>query len=259
MIRSQFGRLDEPELLDAGRYTPEQLAQNLADMRAANRWAGGVRLTLRALARLTEGMPPGAELALLDLASGSGDLPRAAGRWALRRGLRPRLTITDLSPEIVRLAADEGRRTKDEGPTTNHQPPTAKGSQRSMLNAQFAVADACRLPFGDASFDVAMCSFALHHLPPEGAVAMLREMGRVARRGVIVNDLVRWRPFYWAVWLVCHLTSRNPLTRNDGPLSVLRAYTRAEMDTLLAWAGLRRLGAESFLGYRVALRARRER
>lgn len=245
MLNSRFGRVDEPELLDAGRYTPEQLAQNLADMRAANRWAGGVWLTLRALARLTEGMPPGAELALLDLASGSGDLPRAAGRWALRRGLRPRLTITDLSPEIVRLAADEGR--------------MILNSQFSILNSQFAVADARRLPFGDASFDVAMCSFALHHLPPDGAVAMLREMGRVARRGVIVNDLVRWRPFYWAVWLVCHLTSRNPLTRNDGPLSVRRAYTRAEMSTLLASAGLRPLGAESFLGYRVALTARWER
>lgn len=236
-LGSLFERLDLPELLDTGQYTPEQLAENLADMRRANRWAGGVWLTLRALARLTEGLAPGAELALLDLASGTGDISRAAGGWALRRGLRPRLVITDLSPPIVRLAAQE--------------------SGRAVGRADFSAADARRLPFGDASFDVVMCSFALHHLGPEEAVAMLREMGRVARRGVVVNDLVRWRPAYWAVWLACHLTSRNPLTRHDGPLSVRRAYTRAEMDALLAQAGLRLLAADSLLGYRVALTAGR--
>ena len=119
----------------------------------------------------------------------------------------------------------------------------------------FAAANGLALPFADASVDVAMCSFALHHLAPAEAAALLREMRRVARYGIVINDLVRWRPGYWATWLFTHALSRNPLTRNDGPLSVLRAYTRAEMRTLAAQAGLRDVRFDSFLGYRVAMTA----
>jgi hypothetical protein len=123
----------------------------------------------------------------------------------------------------------------------------------------FAAADARCLPFGDLSFDVVMCSLALHHQVPDDALAMLREMRRVARRGVVVNDIVRcWRG-YWGAWLLSRTLSRNPLTRHDGPLSVRRAYTRPEMLALAAEAGL---GAVTFdeglLGYRVAMTARSE-
>ena len=36
----------------------------------------------------------------------------------------------------------------------------------------------------------------VHHLEPADAVALLREMARVARLGVVVNDLVRGRLFW---------------------------------------------------------------
>ncbi len=79
----------------------------------------------------------------------------------------------------------------------------------------------------------------LHHLDPTVAVAVLAEMARVARRGVVVNDLVRGRLAWLGAWLLTRLRTRNRYTRYDAPLSVRRAYTVAELTALLAAAGLR--------------------
>jgi SAM-dependent methyltransferase len=54
--------------------------------------------------------------------------------------------------------------------------------------------DGRRLPFGDASFDVAMFSDVLHHVPPEGQARLLAEAGRVARV-VLVKDHFECGPF----------------------------------------------------------------
>ena len=41
----------------------------------------------------------------------------------------------------------------------------------------------------------------VHHLEPADAVALLREMARVARLGVVVNDLVRGRLYWAGAWV----------------------------------------------------------
>ena len=84
---------------------------------------------------------------------------------------------------------------------------------------------------------------------------MLGEMRRVARRGVVVNDLVRGWLGYAGAWLLSRAVTRNPLTRHDAPLSARRAYTRAEMVALAARAGLGPLVFEGFLGYRATMTA----
>ena len=223
-------RVDEPELLDQPGLDPALLAGNLADLRRVNRWLGGVRLTLAGLNRLTRDLRPGDELTVLDLATGGADIPAAVAAWAERRGFRPRVLATDLSAEILGLA-------ECPDPST----------------LAFALADARRLPFADGSIDVVTCSLVLHHLKPEDAVAMLREMRRVARRGIVVNDLVRNWMGYLGAWLLAHLMTRNPLTRHDAPLSARRAYTRREMAALAAEAQLGPVGFTGFLGYRVAM------
>jgi hypothetical protein len=86
--------------------------------------------------------------------------------------------------------------------------------------------------------DLAISALTLHHLEPNHAVAHLTEMDAAARLGLVVNDLVRSRAAYVTVWLATRLFARNRLSRHDGPLSVLRAYTPAETRALCDKAGL---------------------
>jgi hypothetical protein len=83
-------------------------------------------------------------------------------------------------------------------------------------------------------------------------------MRRVARHAVIVNDLVRGWLGYVGAWTMTRVLTRNPLTRHDGPLSVRRAYTRAEMAELARRADLGPVTFRGFMGYRVTMTADRD-
>jgi ubiquinone/menaquinone biosynthesis C-methylase UbiE len=225
-------RAHEVEWMDLPDQDLALLAECLDDLRRLNRWSGGLFLTIRALRHLTRELTPGAELKIIDVATGGADFPRAMAAWARRRKLQTRVLATDLNSKILALAA-------------RNAPP----------DIEFAVADARRLPFADSSFDVATCSLLLHHLEPDDAVRMLGEMRRVARRGVIVNDLVRSWVGYLGALVVPRAMSKNPLFCHDARLSVRRAYTKGEMAMLAAQAGLRPVRFRGLPGYRLTMTA----
>ena len=78
-------------------------------------------------------------------------------------------------------------------------------------------------------------------------------MGRVARRAVVVTDLERSWPALVGVWLVAHVAIRSRLTRHDGPLSVRRSYTVAELSALAQQAGLTDAVVRAHAPFRLAL------
>jgi ubiquinone/menaquinone biosynthesis C-methylase UbiE len=63
---------------------------------------------------------------------------------------------------------------------------TRERARRYGFAANFAVADAQRLPFPDGSFDIVTVHDGLHHL--ENPDRAIREMGRIARQGVLIMD-----------------------------------------------------------------------
>ena len=210
-------RVDAAELLDETGHDPAELAANLRDIRTVNRVAGGTAIVLRHLPELLDHVPPDYPAKILDLATGSGDIPRALITWAGRQSRLLRLTITDRSPEIL----SEARRMLADVPEVT-----------------FAVCDARAVPMPDRSFDVVLCSLALHHFAPGEAVQVLREMDRLSCTGFILNDIRRCRAGYLAAWTASRIATRNRLTRHDMPLSVLRAYTPQELQALLWQAGI---------------------
>jgi ubiquinone/menaquinone biosynthesis C-methylase UbiE len=215
-----------------GPLEAELLAGNLDDLERLNRLLGGAELSWRALAALSTAQA-GRPLSLLDVGTGSADIPRQLLRRAQASGRRLRITATDVRAVIV----DHARR-------------------RSAGHAGLAVVLATEGPldFADDSFDVVHASLVLHHLEPPAAAAALAEMARVARLAVIINDLDRRGRWWLAAWTMTRLLTRNRYTRHDAPLSVRRAYRPAEVVELAAPAGLReadRLWARP--GYRYAL------
>jgi len=119
-----------------------------------------------------------------------------------------------------------------------------------------AVGDGRCLPAADHSHDVVHASLVLHHLAPDEAIVLLREMRRVAAVGVIVNDLARGWLAWLGAWLLGHTLTRSRLTRHDAPLSVRRAYAPTEVRALLAGAGLRPIATmHGLLGHRYAIAA----
>jgi ubiquinone/menaquinone biosynthesis C-methylase UbiE len=224
------------ELLDGPLDDPAVLRGNLRDLARINRWFGGAACSRRALDRLLgrRTVPH----TLLDVGTGAADIPLALIADGARRGRALRVTGVDSRPEVIEAATalDPALKTTDE--------------------LELSVSDGRSLPWPDGAFDVVHCSLLVHHLEPRDAIAFLREAARVARLGVVVNDLVRARRHLVAARVVLPLITRNRYTRHDGPMSVQRAYTRVELRALLAAADLRPVAeAGAIFGHRVAIAA----
>ncbi len=208
--------------MDGDGFSGDELATNFRDIQRVNRWLGGTSAILAALPEL---IPSGATaFSLLDLATGVADIPMAVERWCDARGYDVDITATDVSPQILALAGAQ-----------------VAGSTRIRLQQ----ADARAMPFANHAFDVVTCSLALHHFDPADAILVLRNMDRLCRTGFIVNDLRRSAVGYGASWVASRLTTRNRLTRHDAPLSIRRAYTPAELRSLLDEAGVQNAEIET--------------
>lgn len=220
------------ERLDATDHDPAVLAASLDDVAAVNRWLGGRRAVLRRLPAL---LPEGRAAEILDIGTGAGALPRAIVRWARRRGRDVRVTAADLHPQTLDIARDR---------------------LADLPDVRVERADALALPYDDDRFDAALLTLTLHHFDGDAAVRVLREMARVSRRGIIVDDLERCRPNHFGARLLAATVWRgNPITRHDGPISVLRAYTPAELRELARRAGLEHARVERHFFFRLMLTA----
>lgn len=210
-------RIDGDELLDETGHDRAELAASLRDVRRINQLFGGLRTVRTQLPRLLAATSPERPVTILDLATGSADIPINVVRWARQEGREVEITGSDASADILAIAA---RRVA------------------GYANIHLRQCDARDVPFADASFDIVLCSLALHHFSPPDAVRVLTEMDRVSRIGFIVNDLARSRPGFIGAWLVGRVATRNRITRHDAPLSALRAYTPDELRMLLVTAGV---------------------
>ena len=73
----------------------------------------------------------------------------------------------------------------------------------AVVDRPFLVSDATRLPFRDKSFDVVICSHLLEHVADPDA--LLRELGRVGRRGYIETPSRLYEKMYgnpFHAWMV---------------------------------------------------------
>lgn len=129
-------------------------------------------------------------LSVLEICCGSGMMSEKFARAGAV------VTGTDFSPVAIVRARERAR--------------------RYQFDATFMVADAENLAFADHSFDIVTVHDGLHHLDnPERAI---REMARVARRGVLILDPAQAALTRLAVWLGAAVDveeAGNPVKRLD--------------------------------------------
>jgi ubiquinone/menaquinone biosynthesis C-methylase UbiE len=185
-------------------------------LRIINRYLGNYRAVLGGLARLIDEHKL-KQFSLLDVGTGSADIPALIASWARRHHLTARLIGLDPEPMTLRAAANQIR----------NYPEIA------LLRG-----DGRALPLASDSVDFVLSSQMLHHFSEYDIINLLRGWSRVARRAIIVGDLVRHPVAYHGIRLVTKALTRNIMTRTDGPLSVQRAFTLEEWRDLFERAGI---------------------
>jgi SAM-dependent methyltransferase len=216
-------------MMDLPGQPKDLLIDDLRNLRMINRYLGNYGNVLRGLARLVNP----AELrsfSLLDVGTGSGDIPKAIVDWARRRRIVARISALERDPVSVAQAA---------GQTEGYR-------EITLLRA-----DGMAPPFGTASFDFVLVSQLLHHFSDDGIVASLRTWASLARRGIIISDLVRHPLAYHGIRILTKSFTRNTMTQTDAPRSVQRACTIGEWHALFRRADIGEVHVEWTIPFRV--------
>ena len=226
-------RSNEPERIDTGDYTPEEYKRFLKEIAFINRYLGDARALRQTLLEDIE-RDDVREFSVLDVGCGSGELLRMIAEFARDSNRKASLTGLDLNPISSETTQNESRQFDE------------------IVSVQ---GDALKLPFADGSFDYAISSLFFHHLTDEQILVALREMSRVARRGVIVIDLHRDPVAYVGYKIFCFAFRISELVRHDGSLSIKKGFVVDELNRLGVSAGLDQCAAEHVSPGRVVLQA----
>jgi len=215
--------------MDAPDCDRETLEAALRALARVNRAFGALSPVWRGVQRALANRRPG-PIRILDVGTGSGDIPRRLFRRLEARGWQPEFVLADLHPTTLGLA----RRWTEAWARGPGAVPRARFS--------YLRTTATRLPLADDSVDLVFATTMLHHLEREEVAAFLREADRVSRVGWIVTDLRRSRVTAVAVRLLAETVwRRNPYPREDGPISVRRSFLPAEVREIARGAGLKRV------------------
>lgn len=207
-----------PERMDDPGVGQDELEDSFRFIRRINRLLGGTSALRTFLAREATGWDRSRPIRLLDLGTGAADIPVAIGDWAKGRGFRLETVGLDDHPGCLAVAraAVVGR----------DDVTIVEGDARTALER-----------FGPASFDYVHAGMFLHHLGDGDAVRVLADMGRIAKRAIVWNDLWRSPASRLGVRLLTLFSSE--IVRFDARLSVEKGFTRSEAIELAARAGLR--------------------
>lgn len=201
-------QMDSPDL-PAGDYVAL-----LADLARVNGWTMAARPTLAFFDRLAKGSE-GKPLKLLDVGYGHGDMLRRIARRASRRNIPVELVGIDLNPRSAAVAL------ANTGPS---------------LPIEYRTGDYATL--AGEGWDAVISSLVAHHMDRDQLVAFLRFMEMQSARGWLINDLHRHRFAHAGFPLLARVMRWHRIVREDGTLSIARAYRPAEWPSILEEAGI---------------------
>jgi 2-polyprenyl-3-methyl-5-hydroxy-6-metoxy-1,4-benzoquinol methylase len=200
-------RSTQAERMDTDCADFEDYRRCLRDLSRVNVVTMTHRPMLAWLARHTRG-----DFSLLDVACGHGD----GLRKIRRRFPNARLTGIDLNPWANRAAIEA----------------TDQEADIAFINGDaFAYQPAQK-------FDFIVCSQFTHHLSNQQVVTYLRWLQGNATKGWFISDLHRHAFAYYGFPLLARALFWHRFAREDGQISIARAFRRTEWDALLREAGI---------------------
>jgi len=210
MLNKFKHRSYEPELLDAPNIPKDLLFENLKELDFINRTLGGHSISLNGIRKLVTDKSRLYHIA--DLGCGSGDAMQVIADWAVKEGFKVRLTGVDMNPDAIDYMNEYCKDYPEiSGVTSDY---------RDFLQTGISI-------------DIIHCSLFCHHLKDDELSELFSYFKEYTKTGFVINDLHRHWLAYYGVYLITHLLNGTALSKNDGPISVLRAFKADEIHALL--------------------------
>ncbi|HET7227554.1 MAG TPA: methyltransferase domain-containing protein [Chthoniobacterales bacterium] len=210
-----------PELMDRPQPVTGELDRDLANIRSLNRWFGSYRQVRYFLHRW---LKPNDKARVLDVSTGSGDIPRLIVDFARKGNIPVQIDAIDQQASTIEIA-------------------------RGLSNDYPEIEFFCSNLFAwnpSELYDIVLCSLTLHHFSEDDAVDVLKKCREFTREHVLVADLRRSLWLTVGVYLVTATVYHEAMTKTDARLSAARAFSFAELRELALRAGWKNFGHRKF-------------
>jgi SAM-dependent methyltransferase len=224
-----------PELMDRPQPVTRELERDLANIRSLNRWFGSHRQVRHFL---DHWLKPNSKPRILDVATGSGDIPRVIVDYARAKNVSVHIDAIDQQGSTIDIA----RKLSTDYPEIDFFCENVfewKPSSNPKL-------DGLKPSSSPGPYDIVHCSLALHHFSAGDAVRVLQKCRELSREHVLIADLRRSGWLSLGVYLLTAAIYRNAMTKTDARLSTARAFSFAEMGELARRAGWQNFGHQKF-------------
>ena len=225
-------RATATEFLDRPDCDPALAAASYRFMEAVNCHFGGIRIVRRFLAAETAARHDGAPLRILDIGSGSCDIPLAVSRWARANGIPLHFTCLEMAGHTADIAHRQLARAGD---------PAVQLLQEDVFTHQPA-----------EPYDCAVASMCFHHFSNAQILTLLHKLRGFVLNRVLINDLRRSRLASLAARLLLTGTGAPTGVRHDALLSVRRGFKISELSALLRQLHSVRVSVEPARWFRIA-------
>jgi len=209
-------RSNQKELLDGTNIQLDLLFKNLRELDILNRSTGGHAISLKGIKQLITDHTK--IYHIVDLGCGSGDSLRAIADWARENNFNVQLTGVDMNADVI------GYFTKH--CSTYPEITSFTGDYLEFLDR-------------NTSIDIVHCSLFCHHLNDDELIKLFTYFSEKVTTGFVINDLQRKWLAYYSAWFFTRLLNGTILAKNDGPVSVLRAFKASELKYLLEKANIK--------------------
>ena len=202
--------------MDDLQHEGDIIDKTLRELEIINRLLGGNQVTINGINKLLTSKP-NRTITIADLGCGGGDILKLVARWGRKKNIRLEMTGIDANRNIVAYA---------EKNTIAY--PEIKYEAVNIFSEEFR----------KQQFDIVLATLFTHHFTNEELIDLFKSLAKQARIGIVINDLHRhWFAFHSIKWLT-YFFSKSYMVKADGPLSVLRAFHKDELISILNKAGI---------------------
>ncbi len=201
------------EFLDQPDCDPSLVAESHRFMERVNGCFGGTRVVRHFLTDETRDRDINTPLRILDIGSGSCDIPLAISRWARAHAIPIEITCLEVSDQAVAIARRKLAAAND---------PAIQIFQENAFTHQ-----------PSEPYDCAVASMCFHHFDNDQILMLLQRLRSFVTRSVLINDLRRssWASFGAGLLLIAFRAK--PGVRHDALLSIERGFKIRELESVL--------------------------
>ncbi|MBB5634718.1 2-polyprenyl-3-methyl-5-hydroxy-6-metoxy-1,4-benzoquinol methylase [Pedobacter cryoconitis] len=218
MFIDTTNRSTAPEIMDNFDMEGEILRDALDKIASINRLLGGNKVTLEGIKFLIKTQPKSTLIRITDIGCGNGDMLRALADYAQLNQLNFVLTGIDANNFTVAHA-------------------------RSLSAGYTNISYECKDVFNELNqqepTDIILCTLTLHHFKDQEIIALLQSFQKTAGLGFVINDLQRSAIAYYLFLGLCFVFRLNAMSREDGLVSILRGFKKADLLSFSKTLGLK--------------------